>query len=150
MKIGIQAYCGYFQVCEKWSLWPLDSLETWFVSWLVTLDSCQSWCIWSLELLSEMCTIWVFWDPKEVKIMFFGHFQKTFSLVSHHYCFTYSSKVPLGCVEYGPQRPHFWTILGLEMNQNSVVVFIILWKSFLWIHTNLALYVHWSYFHKCV
>ena len=36
-----------------------------------------------------------FWAPKEIKSLFFGHFLKKFSLVSHQYCRTRSLQVLL-------------------------------------------------------
>ena len=150
MKLGLQAYCRYFDMCvwetcgtnfralfvpnkaqigqfTVFVFWfekfPLDSLETWFFCKL-------TFCRYVKDAAQ---------GPNFILV--FGHF------LQHKFiCFTSLLLHMLiastfRCVEYGSHRPKFLDHFEPQMNKKFRVFFAILSKHFLWIHNNPAPYV---------
>ena len=117
MKLGLQVYCGYFQVCVKNGPCGPNFRAVFGPKWGKNMSICR--------FLKMFC--WI-----HLRL----HLQAHWSYFSR-------------CIKDGPQRPKFWDHFG-PPNESKLKFSNILLKSFLWIHINLALYAHWSYFRKCV
>ena len=120
MKLGSHEYCGYLQVCVKKVL--VGQIFGPFLA-LNTAKIGQN--------------IGFCWFSRKVSTVF------TRNLICKLIGDTFA-----GVLEISPRSPNFWTFWVSKWIKSNV--FNHLDKSFPWIHINLSLYVHWSYFQRYV
>ena len=121
MKLGSQAYCGYFQVCMKNG--PCGPI----FRAVFSPRKDQNRSIYRFPSIILKIFNWI-----DLKL----HLQAHWSYICR-------------CVKDRPLGIKFVVRFG-PLNESKFRFLNILLKSFPWIHTNIALYAHWSYFRRCV